>query len=75
LGAASFDASVGWMRTNYPLVFTEIHAFEAKPNVFRIPPRSEIGDQLYDSIHFHQVRVGVKNDNTKNELNFPVWIV
>ena len=63
------------MLHHYPLTFTEIHAFEEQANSFLIPPPEQLGKQRHDSIHFHQVRVGVKDDKAKNELNFPKWMV
>lgn len=74
LGAAGFDSSVGWFYNHYPLTFDEVYAFEAKPNVFQIPPRQQIGGQLYDSIHFYQVTVGTQDNKAKNVLDFAKWM-
>lgn len=37
LGANNFHTSVQWFMKMYPCDFTEVHAFEAIPNFFRIP--------------------------------------
>ncbi|CAI5995422.1 unnamed protein product, partial [Closterium sp. NIES-64] len=37
LGAKTFDTSVTWFLRMYPLDFTEIHAVEARPDVFQKP--------------------------------------
>ena len=40
LGGRTFDSSVLWLLQWYPLEFTEVHVFEALPNVFQIPPHT-----------------------------------
>jgi hypothetical protein len=37
LGANLFHTSVMWFNTRYPCDFTEVHAFEADPNLFKLP--------------------------------------
>lgn len=38
LGARYFANSTSWFLRMYPLAFTEVHAWEAAPGVFKVPP-------------------------------------
>lgn len=75
LGAAAFASSVGWFLENYPLSFDEIHAFEAVPDRFVIPPASEIGQHVHNSIRHHPSRVGVADDAATHTIDFATWLV
>ena len=60
IGASTFGSSVKWFLNNYPGRFTDIHAFEMKPDVFIPPPPGS--DVLRGAmLTTHEIQVDVVN--------------
>eukprot|EP00897_Mesotaenium_endlicherianum_P005260 jgi/Mesen1/4762/ME000242S03934 len=63
LGGNRFDTSTLWFLRFYPLDFTEVHAFERKPNLYVVPtpvPAAEPGGSrgMDGTSHFSGVKAG-----------------
>jgi len=65
VGANTFESSIGWMMSNYPLEFDQIYAWEANSGVTVIPPH------LKKKIFFEEKMVGdTDGPNSVNLIRF-----
>lgn len=68
LGANAFHTSVQWFSRMYPCDFTEVHAFEVSPGLFRIPQPGFNEEANWAPENTHSVRV-------KQVAQVPDWMV
>ncbi|KAG0559066.1 hypothetical protein KC19_10G076400 [Ceratodon purpureus] len=68
LGANDFHTSVQWFSRMYPCDFTEVHAFEVTPGLFRIPKPGFNEDTNWSPENPHSIRV-------KQQPQVPDWMV
>lgn len=68
LGANNFHTSVEWFSRMYPCDFTEVHAFEKTPELFRIPQPGFDEETNWISENSHAYRV-------KEVPQVPDWMV
>eukprot|EP00897_Mesotaenium_endlicherianum_P002054 jgi/Mesen1/1877/ME000143S00925 len=83
LGGKTFSSSTQWFMQMYPLVFDDIHAFEVRKGVYRIPKG---GDGLHDSksptlvqdaldkVTLHE-GVYVSHKDLRSALNITRWMI
>jgi hypothetical protein len=57
LGANAFHTSVQWFLRMYPCDFTEVHAFEVTPDLFRVPATGFNEDANWCPENPHSIRV------------------
>lgn len=68
LGANAFSTSVQWFSRMYPCDFTEVHAFEVTPGMFKIPEPGFNEETNWASENSHSLRV-------KQTPQVPDWMV
>ena len=75
LGANEFNTGVQWFMRMYPCDFTEVHAFEAIPDLFRIPQGGADGSLNTEVSVWDAGAAGGLQPAPQNKTNLSLFIL